>query len=154
MLTGQCACGALTYQMASEPIFVHCCHCSECQRQTGSAFVLNAIIETDRVTHRGPVFEHSLPTPSGKGQVMTRCNECSTVVFSKYMARQGKLTYIRVGTLDDPSACPPNVQIFTSSKQPWVTLNPDIPIFEEFYKFDEVWPEAALNRMNTAFGAT
>ncbi|WP_446686727.1 GFA family protein [Pseudohalocynthiibacter aestuariivivens] len=152
MLKGQCGCGAVTYSMSSKPICVHCCHCSECQKQTGSAFVLNAIIEADRVEFDGPIVENTLPTPSGKGQVITRCATCGVAVFSSYMARLGKLRYIRVGTLDNPSDCPPDVQIFTSSKQDWVQLNTEIPVFEDFYDFAEVWPEDALARWNTLFG--
>ncbi|MDU9007080.1 GFA family protein [Sedimentitalea todarodis] len=138
--------------MTSSPICVHCCHCSECQRQTGSAFVLNAIIEFDRVEVNGDVVENTLPTPSGKGQVITRCVECGVVVFSSYLSRLGKLRYVRVGTLDNPSECPPDVQIFTSSKQSWVPLNPDIPVYEEFYKFEDVWPDASLARWHKLFG--
>ncbi len=149
---GRCGCGKLTYKMATDPMFVHCCHCKECQKQTGSAYVLNAIIEADRVTHKGETTEHTLPTPSGKGQVITRCASCGTAIFSSYLVRLGKLKYIRVGTLDDPDRCRPDVQIFTSSKQPWVPLSADIPSFEEFYDFDEVWPDAALNRWRKVFG--
>ena len=153
MLTGRCGCGAVTYSMASKPIFVHCCHCTECQRQTGASYVLNAMIEADRVECTGPVTEHVLPTPSGKGQIITRCADCGVAVFSNYLSREGKLRYIRVGTLDDPSLCPPGVQIFTSSKQPWVTLTEDIPAFEEFYSFDKVWPQDALDRWRVLFGS-
>lgn len=131
-------------------MFVHCCHCSECQRQTGAAYVLNAIIEADRVEFEGPVSEYELPTPSGKGQIITRCQECGVAVFSSYMIRLGKLRYVRVGTLNDPDQCPPDVQIFTSSKQSWVPLNKDIPVFDDFYKFDDVWPRAALDRLDAA----
>ena len=149
---GSCGCGKVTYKMKTNPMFVHCCHCKECQKQTGSAFVLNAIIEADRVTYEGETTEHMLPTPSGKGQVITRCASCGTAIFSSYMIRLGKLTYVRVGTLDDPSKCPPNVQIFTTSKQPWVPLNDGIPSFKEFYKFDDVWPEPSLKRWRVLFG--
>jgi hypothetical protein len=150
MLKGRCGCGAGTYRMKTFPMFVHCCHCSECQRQTGAAYVLNAIIEADRVEFDGPVSEHELPTPSGKGQIITRCENCGVAVFSSYMIRLGKLRYVRVGTLDDPDQCPPDVQIFTSSKQDWVPLSEDIPTFEEFYKFEELWPKEALNRLDIA----
>ncbi len=150
--TGACACGELTYSLATDPMFVHCCHCQECQKQTGSAFVLNAIIETDQVTLDGKVTEHTLATPSGKGQIITRCATCGTAVLSKYMVRQGKLTYVRVGTMNDPEACPPDVQIFTSSKQQWVPLNSDIQSFEEFYAFKDVWPEDAYGRLRAVFG--
>lgn len=149
---GACGCGQLRYRMASAPMFVHCCHCKECQKQTGSAYVLNAIIEADRVESEGAATEHTLPTPSGKGQIITRCANCGTAVFSSYMVRFGKIKYVRVGTLADPSKCPPDVQIFTSSKQPWVPLNPDIPCFDNFYSFDEVWPNDALVRWRAVFG--
>ena len=150
MLEGRCGCGAVTYQMMTQPMFVHCCHCGECQRQTGSAYVLNAIIEADRVTCAGPITEHELPTPSGKGQIITRCRDCGVAVFSSYLIRLGKLLYVRVGTLDHPDQCPPDVQIFTSSKQAWVPLREDIPVFDEFYKFDQVWPQPSLDRLNAA----
>ena len=136
--------------MMTQPMFVHCCHCGECQRQTGSAYVLNAIIEADRVTCAGPITEHELPTPSGKGQIITRCRDCGVAVFSSYLIRLGKLLYVRVGTLDHPDQCPPDVQIFTSSKQAWVPLREDIPVFDEFYKFDQVWPQPSLDRLNDA----
>ena len=150
MLRGRCGCGVVTYVMQTAPIFVQCCHCSYCQKQTGSAYVLNAIIETDRVEIEGPVAEHELPTPSGQGQIITRCRVCGVAVFSSYMVRRGKLRYVRVGTLDDPDQCPPGVQIFTSSKQSWVRLNPDLPAFEQFYDFAEVWPRESLDRFEAA----
>ena len=131
-------------------MFVHCCHCSECQRQTGAAYVLNAIIEADRVTCKGPITENELSTPSGKGQIITRCRDCGVAVFSSYMIRLGKLRYVRVGTLENPDQCPPDAQIFTSSRQAWVRLSEEIPIFEEFYSFDDVWPQNSLERLETA----
>ena len=152
MLTGRCGCGAVTYTAKARPLIVHCCHCSDCQRQTGSAFVLNAILETAHVRIEGAVSEHTLPTPSGKGQVIKRCRHCGVAVVSAYMTRLGKLSYIRVGTLDDPSACPPDVQIYTASKQDWVPLNPDIPVFETYYDIKAVWPEDSLARWQAVFG--
>ena len=152
MFEGRCGCGAVSYRMTSKPMFVHCCHCKECQRQTGSAYVLNAIIETDRVEYEGPVGEQALPTPSGKGQAITRCTECGVAVFSSYLVRLGKLRYIRVGTLDEPEKCPPDVHIFTSTKLPWVNLSTQVPVFENFYSFADVWPEESMARLNSLFG--
>lgn len=114
--------------------------------------MLNAIIEADRVSCEGETTEHMLETPSGKGQVITRCASCGTAIFSSYLVRLGKLKYIRVGTLDDPGLCPPDAQIFTASKQAWVPLNQDIPVFENFYEFKEVWPEDAYRRLSAIFG--
>ena len=150
--TGSCGCGKVTYQLSSAPMFVHCCHCQECQKQTGSAYVLNTIIEADRVSWKGETTEHTLDTPSGKGQIINRCASCGTAVFSSYLIRLGKLRYIRVGTLDNPDLCPPDAQIFTASKQAWVLLNQDIPIFENFYDFKNVWPEEAYRRLSAIFG--
>ena len=150
--TGACGCGKVTYQMSSAPMFVHCCHCQECQTQTGSAYVLNAIIEADRVTFSGETSDHRLATPSGKGQIITRCASCGTAVFSSYLVRLGKLKYVRVGTLDNPDLCAPDAQIFTASKQKWVPLNQNIPAFENFYEFKEIWPEEAYRRLVDVFG--
>ena len=152
MHKGQCDCGAVKYAMSTDPMFVHCCCCAQCQRQTGSAFVVNAIIEADRVSVEGPVREIELSTPSGKGQIITRCTECGVAVFSNYLVREGKLRYIRVGTLDDPARCPPDVQIFTSDLPSWVRLNPEIPSFEKMYVFKDVWPADAFARWTTLFG--
>lgn len=150
MLTGKCGCGLVTYHMKTPPMLVHCCHCNECQRQTGSAYVLNAIIEADQVEFKGPIIENVLPTPSGKGQIITRCKECGVAIFSSYLIRLGKLRYVRVGTLDDPDRCRPDAQIFTRSKQAWVPLCNDIPSFDAFYHFNEVWPKPALDRLEEA----
>ena len=152
MHAGHCGCGAVTYVMNADPIIVHCCHCSECQRQTGSAFVLNALVESEHVTVEGPTREVTLPTPSGNGQAITRCAECGVAVFSSYLIRKGRLRYIRVGTLDDPNACPPDVHIFTSSKQEWLSLEGGIPVFEEFYNPGRDMPPGAFARWKAMFG--
>ena len=151
MLEGRCKCGSLTYRMKQKPMYVHCCHCSECQTLTGSAFVLNAIIEADQVEYEGEVAEVTLPTPSGHGQLVTSCANCGTTVFSAYLSRKGKLRYVRVGTLDDPAECPPDVHIFTSSKLPWVKLSNDVPVHENFYDMPDAWPEESRARFNRVF---
>ena len=152
MLEGRCGCGAVTYRMKTEPMFVHCCHCTDCQRITGSAFAVNAIIEADRVEFEGSVKEVTLPTPSGKGQLITRCAECGIAIFSSYLVREGMLRHVKVGTLDDPNSCPPDVNIFTASKMNKIPLSPDIPYHEGFYRIPEGWPEASIERWNTLFG--
>ena len=146
MLRGQCSCGIVTYALSSEPMFVHCCHCRDCQRLSGSAYLLNALIETDRVSIEGNVTEIHLSTPSGSGKTVKRCSQCGDAVWSHYLIRGTKVSFVRVGTLNDPGRCPPNVQIFTESKQPWVPLSTDIPAFEAFYDFNEHWPDESLNR--------
>ena len=146
MMSGRCSCGAVNYHLSSEPMFVHCCHCHDCQRLSGSAYLLNALIETDRVAVVGELTEVHLQTPSGGGKVVKRCAACGDAIFSHYLIRGSSIAFVRVGTLDDPAACPPNVQIFTESRQPWVPLSSDIPEFEAFYDFNELWPEESLQR--------
>ncbi|MFP5397040.1 MAG: GFA family protein [Gammaproteobacteria bacterium] len=144
---GGCDCRAVRYRMHTAPLVVHCCHCRWCQRETGSAFALNAMIESDRVTHLGIEPEIvDTPSESGLGQRIARCPRCRVAVWSHY-AGAGPLTrFVRVGTLDDPDRLPPDVHIFTASKQPWVVLPPGARAFDAYYDRDEVWSPASLER--------
>ena len=146
MATGKCGCGAVTYEVDVIPMVVHCCHCSWCQRETGSAFVLNAIVETDAVRLEGKTEALKRPTESGGHQQIVSCPECRSVLYSHYGGMGKPLAFLRVGTLDDPSAFPPTVHIFTSTKQPWVILGDDVPIYEGYYKMRDVWSDAAVER--------
>ena len=149
---GGCACGELRYRLASGPMFVHCCHCRDCQRQTGSAFVINALIETDRVEKlSGETEGIAVPTDSGRPHVIHRCPNCKIAVWSHYGGVQ-KLSFIRVGALDDPSALTPDVHIYTRSKLPWVTLPPGVPAFEAYYDSKKLWPPESLARRKAIFG--
>jgi hypothetical protein len=127
-------------------MFVHCCHCRDCQRQTGSAFVLNALIETGRVALLAaepvPV---GVPTDSGRPHDIYRCPTCQIAVWSVYGGRTS-IRFVRVGTLDEPAVFPPDIHIYTRSKQPWVTLPSGVPAFEAYYDAKKVWPAASLER--------
>lgn len=152
MLEGGCACGALRYRMRTAPMFVHCCHCKDCQRQTGTAFVLNALIEADRVELlSGDPQPCAMPTDSGKPHRVFRCPACGTAAWSEYGGLD-KLRFVRVGTLDEPSALAPDVHIYTRSKLPWITLPADVPSFEAYYRSGTVWPAASLERRKAAIG--
>ena len=146
-LTGGCGCGALRYRLKAGPMIVHCCHCRDCQRQTGSAFVINAIIERDNIEiEQGKTAVHTMPTDSGRPHDLYRCDACGTTVWSDYGRRQ-TLLFLRVGTLDEPARLPPDVHIFTRSKLPWVGLPVDTPAYDIFYpSIDELWSEEALAR--------
>ena len=151
-MEGGCACGAVRYRLTSGPMFTHCCHCLDCQRQTGSAFVLNALIETDRIEMlAGAPVPVSMPTDSGRPHDVYRCADCQTAVWSDY-GRRPALRFVRVGTLDDPRALPPNVHIFTRSKQPWVGLPPNVPAVEVYYDMKALWPEESLARRQAILG--
>ena len=136
---GGCACGEVRYRVASEPIVVHCCHCRWCQRESGAAFALNAVIEADRVELvSGRPERIDTPSASGRGQPVFRCPTCKVALWSHYAGAGEKADFIRVGTLDQPDACPPDVHIFTESKQAWVVLPEGAEQFPIFYSGKDV----------------
>lgn len=147
MLEGGCACGGVRYRLTSAPMFVHCCHCTSCQTETGSAFVLNAMIEADRVELLGGAPEPvATPSESGKGQTIWRCPACRVALWSNYAGAGTRVRFVRVGTLDAPGALPPDVHIFTRSKLPWVVLPEGVPAFDVFYSRTRLWPAESLAR--------
>lgn len=150
---GGCACGAVRYRLGSAPMFVHCCHCTSCQRETGSAFAINALIEADRVeVLAGAPAAAPTPSESGKGQTIWRCPSCHVALWSNYAGSGPRIHFVRVGTLDEPAACPPDVHIFTRSKLPWVTLPDNVPAVEVYYDRAELWPAESLARREVVAG--
>jgi hypothetical protein len=147
MMRGGCGCGAVTYRLTDAPMIVHCCHCSWCQTETGSAFVLNAVIERDRLEVEGEPEAVMTPSASGKGQEIFRCPKCRVALWSHYGSAGRKAAFVRVGTMASPGDCPPDVHIFTSTKLPWVTLPEGAPAYEEFYPDPAaVWSAGARER--------
>jgi hypothetical protein len=144
---GGCDCRAVRYEMTSAPLFVNCCHCRWCQRETGASFALNAMIEAERVRLiSGEPEIVNTPSNSGKGQRISRCPECRIALWSNYAGAGDAVRFVRVGTLDEPDRFPPGAFIFTASKQPWVVLPPEIPAFEIYYERDKLWPKESLER--------
>ncbi|KAM5444171.1 hypothetical protein MferCBS31731_000688 [Microsporum ferrugineum] len=147
-LEGGCACKAVRYQVKTAPLIVHCCHCTWCQRETGSAFVINAVIESDRcVLLEGKTETVKTPSASGRGQGIVRCSSCRVALWSHYPDTEKLTSFVRVGTLDEPNALPPNIHIFTSTKQKWVVIPADVPVLEAFYRVEETWSKESLERM-------
>jgi hypothetical protein len=150
---GGCACSAVRYRMTSKPIFVHCCHCRWCQRETGASFALNALIEADRVVLLcGSPQMVDTPSNSGKGQKIVRCPTCRIALWSNYGGAGDKVRFVRVGTLDEPDRFPPDIHIFTMSKQPWVVIPPGAHAVREYYDRDKYWPAESLARRRAIFG--
>lgn len=144
---GGCGCGNVRYRILGPPMIVHCCHCSWCQRETGSAFVINALIETDQVEVEGDTPEMvDTPSHSGKGQKIARCPHCRVALWSHYAGAGGAISFIRVGTLDHPDRCPPMAHVFTENRQAWVEIPAGSAVFEQFYDHKSQWPEASLER--------
>jgi hypothetical protein len=145
-MEGGCDCREVRYTM-TRPLFVHCCHCRWCQRETGSAFAINAMIESERVVLlKGLPEIVDTPSNSGKGQKIARCPKCRIAVWSNYAGGGDAVRFVRVGTLDDPDRLPPDIHIFTSSKQPWVVIPSSVPAVAEFYELAKYWPPESLER--------
>ena len=146
---GGCSCGAIRYRLTAEPLFVHCCHCLNCQRQTGSAFVINLLIEADRVELlAGDPQPVDVPRDDGSNQRIFRCPTCQVAVFSEY--GRPEVRFVRGGTLDQPSGVTPDVHIFTRSKLSWITLPESAPAFDIYYDSKTLWPAASLERLQAA----
>ena len=144
---GGCTCRFVRYRMTTKPLFVHCCHCRWCQRETGASFALNALIEADRVRLlQGEVEVINTPSNSGKGQKISRCPRCRIALWSNYAGAGDAVRFVRVGTLDEPDRFPPDIHIFTASKQSWIVLPPNILAVAEYYKASELWPKESLER--------
>jgi hypothetical protein len=151
-MEGGCSCGAVRYRLTSAPLFVHCCHCLNCQRQTGSAFVINLLIEADRVELLvGEPEPVDVPRDDGSVQRVYRCPACEVAVYSQYTSPAFR--FVRAGTLDEPRGITPDVHIFTKSKVGWVVLPESMPAFEIFYDMAEQWPAASLERVEALRGS-
>ena len=149
---GGCTCGEVRYRLTGPPLFVHCCHCRKCQTESGSAFALNALIEADRVeTISGAAEPVMTPTESGRPQQVWRCPSCKVALWSKYGGAGDLVSFVRVGTLDDPGAIEPDLHIYTRSKLPWVRLPEECLAVEAYYDRNGYWPEASLGRLEALF---
>jgi hypothetical protein len=149
---GGCSCGSVRYRLTSEPLFVHCCHCLNCQRQTGSAFVINVLIEADRVELlTGDPEPVDVPRDDGNTQRIFRCPTCQVAVFSEY--GRPEVRFVRAGTLDVPSAVAPDVHIYTRSKVPWIALPDSVPAFDVYYDSKILWPETSLARLRAVMAS-
>ncbi len=150
-LDGGCTCGGVRYRLRNRPLFVHCCHCSWCQRETGSAFAVNALIETSEVeVVEGAVVRAALPSPSGRGQVFVRCSGCGLTLWSHYSGMGEAVAFVRTGTLDDPGSVPPDIHIYTSTRRPWVILPDGVPAVPDYYRRIDYWPADSIARLKAA----
>ena len=145
---GGCTCGEVRYRMETAPLIVHCCHCHWCQRETGSAFALNALIEADRVTLlKGEPEAVPTPSNSGKGQAIWRCPTCRVALWSHYGGMGDKVDFVRVGTLDAGHDLEPGIHIYTESKQSWVVIPEGAQAVQRYYSKSEYWSPASIARL-------
>ncbi len=152
-LDGQCTCGKVKYQLLNKPLFVHCCHCTWCQRETGTSFALNAFIETQNVKLlQGKTETINTPTSSTGGQKIVRCDSCKIALWSHYSGAGDVISLVRIGTLEDPNVLPPDIHIYTSTQQHWLKFSDDIPRVEEYYQKKDYWPAESIERFDELMG--
>ena len=152
-LNGRCTCGVVHYQLVKEPLFVHCCHCTWCQRETGASFALNAFIETQFVKLlKGETETITTPTDSGKGQKIIRCSSCKIALWGHYAGAGDAVSLVRIGTLDNPNALKPDIHVYTSTQQKWLKLSDKVPKVEEYYQKKDYWPAESIERFNKLMG--
>lgn len=150
-MPGGCACGAIRYRVTEKPLIVHACHCRDCQRNTGSAFVINLWIERKFVAADYSLLKtYRLTAGTGQPHDIYYCPNCGTRLWSHYHASPGETLLLRAGTLDDPAAIAPDVHIFTRSKLPWVQLPPGARAFETMYKLADVWSDESRARLRAS----
>ena len=162
-MEGGCSCGEVRYSLNAPPMFVNCCHCTDCQKETGGAFAINALVEAANLPLlKGTPERIAMPTESGRPHDVYRCPTCKVAVWSDY-GRRGYVFFLRVSTLDEPHAITPDAHIFTRSKVPWVDLGGDLPpgtatgkpagVYDIFYDMKTAWPAASLARRDAASAA-
>jgi hypothetical protein len=148
---GRCACGEIRYRMNSEPMIVHACHCTECQRLSGGPFAINALVEAD---HIQLLAGEPVPVPvkgtSGRPQTILRCPKCHVALWSHYPGAGPAIAFVRVGTLEEPGRLPPDIHIYTSTKLPWLELPPGARAVDEYYAPAEVWSPESRYRFSEA----
>jgi hypothetical protein len=150
-ISGGCSCGHVRFRLTAAPLFVHCCHCRHCQRETGTAFALNALIESDRVELlQGDTETVNTDSASGKGQKILRCPKCRVALWSHYGGAGDAISFVRVGTLDEPDRLPPDIHIYTESKQPWVIIPAGSTVVPRYYRLRDHWPPESLRRLELA----
>lgn len=152
-LEGGCTCGAIRYRVVAAPLFVHACHCTWCQRETGGAFAINALVETAHVAVHGVPEEVMTPSASGRGQRILRCPACWVALWSHYAGMGPNVSFLRAGTLDQPGCITPDIHIYTASKLPWLQLPDDVPAVSEYYDMKAHWPAGSWARLRAARSA-
>jgi hypothetical protein len=145
--TGHCACSSVHYELTETPLIVHACHCSNCQRVSGSAFAINIWIEAKHVNlTQGELSSKILAAGDGSDHEVFFCSGCGTYLWSNYHRAPGENLFVRAGTLENPEEVEPDVHIFVRSKVPWLELPADAVSFDAYYDMKTVWPSDSLDR--------
>ena len=129
-LEGGCACGKVRYVVRrTGGMQPYACHCRDCQTRSGSAAMVNLHISLDQFEIRGELIDAEVAKPNGSSVTQHACPACLTRIYSSSKSRPGT-GILRAGTLDASDLLEPAVHLWTSRKQPWVTLPEGVRTFE------------------------
>jgi hypothetical protein len=144
---GSCNCQSVQYTITDAPLFTHLCHCTKCQKRTGSAFVLNIMVFVNDIALTSAAPEsYTTITDSGSELTTFACSSCRDILYHTH-PEFARIVMIAGGTVDDPGWIKPQAHIFVRSKQPWLELSNDIPAYLEMYQLEDTWPQASLAKL-------
>lgn len=138
MIAGGCRCGAVRYALAVDAVpGTYACHCTICQRSTGASFAHQMPVPEHALTVTGDLTPVPMPTLSGGLSVQRYCAKCLTRIYNTNSAWPG-MAIVRAGTVDGSETLSPRLHIYTSTKQPWITLPEGVPAYPESAPL-EIW---------------
>lgn len=118
--TGQCLCGAMKYEVTAMPVISAACHCTDCQKASGTAYSINIGVPEEAFNITGDTLtQYVIKADSGKDIKRHFCSTCGSPLFSKADAMPA-LVIIKAGTLDDTSTFKPTINLFCDSKMEWL----------------------------------
>jgi len=125
-MKGKCFCGAVCYDLASEPEQVYYCHCRDCQISSGSAYhVLGVVNRASLLLQSGELSEYTATTDSGSKMTREFCSKCGTPLFLK-STRFPDIQMFTISTLEQPEGMQPSFEIWTASKISWAEISSEI----------------------------
>ena len=130
-IVGGCLCGSVRYESEAEAVLTTVCHCRDFQKQTSSAFSVLVVLPKGSLRIEGRALASVETVGEDTGLPITRrfCPECGSGIMSEVTATPD-LEWLKAGTLDDPSWLRPQMHMWTSSAQPWVSIDDAIPAYE------------------------
>lgn len=130
-ITGGCHCGYVTYEAELDPQRVAICHCTDCQKLTGSPFRVTAVVsESDLKLKGSPPKQYRKTAESGRGRLQYFCPECGSQLFVNGEGEASKIWGIRWGSIDQRMELKPQRQVWCRSSPAWLSEIGELPARE------------------------
>ena len=145
---GGCKCGSSRFELVDRPLFVHACHCLNCQRASGSAFGITTIV-LERDVRLDSASLSVEPVSGAPHRLRHVCASCRDLIY-RTASHHPATALLRSGALDDPREVEIDAHIFVKRKRSWLALPEDVPQFQEGYDRERTWPRSSLDRLARA----